>query len=140
MTVRLTRVGTCPICKKRVERSYTDSFFPYCGYTCKRVVQRKEEEIEKSKIVRQQKLIEDLENRYREKLERDAIRLEKELRIKEIQERIAQCECEYKKNKKEAENLPKKCEKRWRAEERAKTWYRKMVKAQTELDRLKKGE
>ena len=140
MTVSLTRVGTCPICKKRVERSYTDIFFPYCGYTCKRVVQRKEEEIEKSKIVRQQKLIEDLENRYREKREIDAIRLEKELKIKEIQKRIAQCECEYKKNKKEAENLPKKCEKRWRAEERAKNWYRKMVKAQIELDRLQKGE
>lgn len=98
--LNLTRVGTCPICKKRVERSYTDIFFPYCGYTCKRVVQRKEEEKEKEKIVRQQKLIEYLENRYREKRERDAIRMEKELRIKEIQERIAQCECEYKKNQK----------------------------------------
>ena len=40
----------------------------------------------------------------------------------------------------EAENLPKKCEKRWRAEERAKNWYRKMVKAQIERDRLQKGE
>lgn len=138
--LNLTRVGTCPICKKRVERSYTDIFFPYCGYTCKRVVQRKEEEKEKEKIVRQQKLIEELENRYREKRERDAIRLEKELRIKEIQERIAQCESEYNKNFKEAERLSKKSEQRWRAKERAKNWYRKMVKAQIELDRLQKGE
>lgn len=140
MTVSLTRVGTCPICKKKVERSYTDIFFPYCGYTCKRVVQRKEEEIEKSKIVRQQKLIEDLENRYREKRERDAIRLEKELKIKEIQKRIAQCESEYNKNCKEAERFSKKSEQRWRAKERAKNWYRKMVKAQIELDRLQNGE
>lgn len=136
----LTRVGTCPICKKRVERSYTDIFFPYCGYTCKRVMQRKEEEKEKAKIVRQQKLIEDRQNRHREKREREAIRLAKELRIKEIQARIAQCESEYDKNFKEAERLPKKSEKRWRAKERAKNWYGKMVKAQTELDRLQKGE
>lgn len=140
MPVSLTRVGTCPICKKRVERSYTDIFFPYCGYTCKRVVQRKEEEIEKAKVLRQQKLVEERKKRNRERYERERIRIEKNLKVEEVKARIAKCECEYKKNHKEAENLPKKCEKRWRAEERAKNWYRKMVKAQIELDRLKKGE
>ena len=138
--LNLTRVGTCPICKKRVERSYTDIFFPYCGYTCKRVVQRKEEEYEKTKILKQQKLVEDRENRYRERREREAIRMAKELKIKEIQERISQCESEYQKNHKEAEKLPKRCEKRWRAEERAKNWYKKMIKAQIELDEFQKGE
>lgn len=140
MPVSLTRVGTCPICGGRVERSYTDIFFPYCGYTCKRVVQRKEEEYEKTKILKQQKLVEDRENRYRERREREAIRMAKELKIKEIQERISQCESEYQKNHKEAEKLPKRCEKRWRAEERAKNWYKKMIKAQIELDEFQKGE
>ena len=138
--LNLTRVGTCPICKKRVERSYTDIFFPYCGYTCKRVVQRKEEEKEKAKILKQQKLIEDKQKRDRERSEQNKIRRARELQIKEIQARIAQCESEYHKNHKEAEKLPKRCEKRWRSEERAKNWYRKMIKAQVELDRLQKGE
>lgn len=140
MPVSFTRVDKCPTCGGRVERSYTDIFFPYCGYTCKRVVQRKEEEYEKNKILKQQKLIEDSEKRYREKRKRERIGIEKELKIKEIQSRIAQCKSEYDRNHKEAERLPKGCEKRWRAKERARNWYRKMVKAQIELDRLQKGE
>lgn len=138
--LNLTRVGTCPICGNRVERSYTDIFFPYCGYTCKRVVQRKEEEKEKAKVLKQQKLIEDRYKRDRERFERNRLKLERKLKINEIQARISQCESEYQKNHKEAEKLPKKCEKRWRAEERAKNWYGKMVKAQIELGKLQKGE
>lgn len=138
--LNLTRVSTCPICGNRVERSYTDIFFPYCGYTCKRVVQRKEEEAEKLKIFKQHKLVEDRQKRDRERREREAIRVAKELKIKEIQKRIAQCKDAYHKNHDEAENLPKRCEKRWRAEDRAKNWYRKMMKAQIELNELQKGE
>lgn len=138
--LNLTRTGKCPTCGNRVERTHTDIFFPYCGYTCKRVVQRKEEDAEKLKILKQNKLIEDRENRCREKREREAIKLAKEMKIEEIRKRIAQCETEYAKNSKEAYNLPKKCEKRWRAEERAKNWYKKLVKAQIELDKVTKGE
>lgn len=140
MPVSLTRVDTCPTCGGRVERSYTDIFFPYCGYTCKRVVQRKEEEYEKIKILKQQKLVEDREKRDRERRERERIRIEKNLKIEEVRARIAQCESEYQKNNKEAENLPKRCEKRWRAKERAKNWYEKMIKAEIELAILQRGE
>ena len=140
MPVKFTRVDKCPTCGGRVKRSYTDIFFPYCGYTCKRVVQRKEEEYEKNKILKQQKLIEDSENRYREKCERERLKNEKNLRIQEVRDRIAQCESEYQKNSKEAENLLMKCEKRRRAKERAKNWYEKMIKAEIELAILQRGE
>ena len=139
-TELLTRKGVCPVCGKQVERSYTDIFFPYCGYTCKRVVQRKEEKKEKEKILRQQKLVEDMQNRYRIKREKENLSLAHELKIQEIRARIAQCESEYQKSSKEADLLPKRCEKRWRAQERARSWYGKMVKARNMLDELQKGE
>jgi hypothetical protein len=103
-------------------------------------VQRKEEEYEKIKILKQQKLVEDREKRDRERRERERIRIEKNLKIEEVRARIAQCESEYQKNNKEAENLPKRCEKRWRAKERAKNWYEKMIKAEIELAILQRGE
>ena len=78
MRVGFTRVGACPICKKRVERSHTDIFFPYCGYSCKRVVDRKEEAKEKSKIRKQQILFESQYERERERRERAKARNEKE--------------------------------------------------------------
>lgn len=136
----LTQNGTCPVCKNHVERSYTDIFFPYCGYTCKRIVQKKDEEDEKLKILTQQKIIDERRKFYRDKRKREIIKMTKELKIKQIQQRIIQCESEYDKNFKEAERLPKKSEKRRRAKERARNWYKKMINAQIELNRFQKGE
>ena len=139
--LNLTKVGTCPTCRNRVERSYTDIFFPYCGYTCKRVVQRKEEEAIKSRIALQEKKYEEFLIKERERRERAKIRKELKEKIELVQNRIATCAAEYSKNSEEAVKLPKSCEKRWRAQERANSWYKKMVKAQIELNELqKKGE
>lgn len=88
MPVNLTRVGTCPICKKRVERSHTDIFFPYCGYTCKRVFDRKEEAKEKEKIRKQMMLCEIRSQHEQELCERSKAKKEKEKLIKQIQSRL----------------------------------------------------
>lgn len=136
--LNLTRVGTCPICGNRVERSYTDIFFPYCGYTCKRVVQRREEEAIKSKIALQEKKYEEFLIKERERRERAKIRKELKEKIELVQSRIATCADEYAKNSREAAKLPKNCEKRWRAQRRANIWYRKMVNAKIELNELQK--
>ena len=79
MPVSLTRVDKCPTCGGRVERSYTDIFFPYCGYTCKRVVQKEEERREKLKIEKRHAWLdkcymEDLERnkRYKRKTSKDS--------------------------------------------------------------------
>lgn len=147
----LTRNGVCPVCKKRVERSYTDIFFPYCGYTCKRVVQRKEEETTKSRILAQQTYLQqkierqlkresEEQNKREQKGKIEIIRIQieqhKEDPIEKLRTRISQCQAEYEKNTKEACKLPKRCEKYWNAKNRAKRWYRNMVKAQKELDEL----
>lgn len=88
MSVSLTRVGTCPICGGRVERSYTDIFFPYCGYTCKRVVQKKEERKEKEKIRKQMMLCESREQHIKELSERKIEKKEKDKLINQIKSRL----------------------------------------------------
>lgn len=89
MPVSLTRVGTCPICGGRVERSYTDIFFPYCGYTCKLVVQKKEERKEKEKIRKQMMLCESREQHIKELSERKIEKKEKDKLINQIKSRLS---------------------------------------------------
>lgn len=138
--IGLTKVGKCPICKQRVERSNTDIFFPYCGYTCKRVEQRREEEKAKRKIANEQK-------RYEEKLladrERAAKRKEKEAKKSELEivkERLAKCQEEYDKHAKAFAALPKTHKSRHYECNRANYWYRKMVFAQKALDDIERRE
>ena len=138
--IGLTRIGKCPICKARVERSHTDIFFPYCGYACKRVEQKREEEREKRKIDREQK-------RYEAKLladkERSAKRKAKEVKKSEIEmvrERLARCQEEYDKHAKAFAALPKTHKSRHYECDRANYWYRKMVFAQKALDDIERRE
>ena len=88
MPVSLTRVGKCPTCGGRVERSHTDIFFPYCGYSCKRVVDRKEEAKEKAKIRKQQIWFEKQYERERERRERAKEKHEKEEVLNAIKSKI----------------------------------------------------
>lgn len=132
--VGLTKVGKCPICKQRVERSHTDIFFPYCGYACKRVEQKREEEREKRKIDREQK-------RYEAKLladkERSAKRKAKEVKKSELEmvrERLAKCQEEYNKHAKAFAELPKGDGRRHYECDRSNYWYRKMIFAQKAVD------
>ena len=132
--IGLTRIGKCPICKARVERSHTDIFFPYCGYACKRVEQKREEEREKRKIDREQK-------RYEAKLladkERSAKRKAKEVKKSEIEmvrERLAKCQEEYNKHAKAFDELPKGDRRRHYECDRSNYWYRKMIFAQKAVD------
>lgn len=89
MPVSLTRVGMCPICGGRVERSYTDIFFPYCGYTCKRVVQKEEERKEKEKIQKQMMLCENIEQHLKELKERNRAKKEKDKLMNQIKSRLS---------------------------------------------------
>lgn len=89
MPVSLTRVGTCPICGGRVERSYTDIFFPYCGYTCKRVVQKEEERKEKEKIQKQMMLCENIEQHLKALNERNRAKKEKDKLMNQIKSRLS---------------------------------------------------
>lgn len=89
MPVSLTRVGTCPICGGRVERSYTDIFFPYCGYTCKRVVQKEEERKEKEKIQKQMMLCENIEQHLKKLNERNRAKKEKDKLMNQIKSRLS---------------------------------------------------
>lgn len=136
----LTRVGTCPICKKRVERAPEDIFFPYCGYTCKRVVQREEEEAEKAKIAKWDKWFEEQHERERERRERAILHQIRVEKINDLQKRIVQCKFEYEKYAALAETLPERSEKRWRAQEHSRAWYRKMIHAQIDIRELENGE
>lgn len=132
--IGLTRIGKCPICKARVERSHTDIFFPYCSYACKRVEQKREEEREKRKIDREQK-------RYEAKLladkERSAKRKAKEVKKSELEmvrERLAKCQEEYNKHAKAFAELPKGDGRRHYECDRSNYWYRKMIFAQKAVD------
>lgn len=108
--VGLTRTGKCPTCGKRVETSYTDIFFPYCGYGCKRVVQRQEEEEAKRQIAEQDRKYRErkIKERERRELARQRKIIENQKRTEESEEkmvqriretkvRIEQCEAEVKK-------------------------------------------
>ena len=132
--IRLTRVGKCPTCKARVETSYTDIFFPYCGYTCKRVEQKREEEREKRKIANEQR-------RYEAKLldnkERYAKRKEKEVKKSELEmvrERLEKCQEEYDRHAKAFASLTKGNNQRHYECNRSNYWYRKMIFAQKAVD------
>ena len=138
--LNLTRVGTCPICQQRVERAPEDIFFPYCGYTCKRVVQRKEEETEKAKIAKWDRWFEEQYEKNKERRERAILRQIRVEKINELQKRIAQCKFEYEKYAALAETLPERSEKRWRAQERSRAWYRKMIHTQIDIRELENGE
>lgn len=131
--IGLTRVGKCPNCKQRVERSYTDIFFPYCGYTCKRVEQRKEEEIQKQKIAKEQK-------RYEESLlasiERANKNKEKEIKKSEIEiarERLEKCQAEYEKHTVAFNLAPPGHKKKRYERDRVKYWHTKMIFAQKDV-------
>lgn len=138
--VGLTRVGKCPICKQRVERSHTDIFFPYCGYKCKRVEQREEEERQKQKIAKEQK-------RYEEYLlasmERANKTKEKEIKKSEIEmarERLEKCQAEYEKHTIAFNLAPPGHKKKKYERDRLKYWHTKMIFAQKDVIDIERRE
>lgn len=134
--VKLTRVGVCPTCGAQVERSYSDIFFPFCKYSCKRVVQRKEEEQEKLKIIKQEELC--LNRLWQAKLreERRLKELQRASDIEQIKERIAHCESKLAHYQRLSETLPSRSMKRRNAADLVKVWSKKVLQAQKVLQDL----
>lgn len=134
----LTRVGKCPVCNARVETSHTDIFFPYCGYKCKRVIQRKEEEKEKLKIQEQQRKQEERIAAMKMREEKAKAKTEKEITILQVRERLSECQRKYDQYAKTAATLPKGSRLKHRKTERAKHWYRQMIETQKQLSVMEK--
>lgn len=132
--IGLTRIGKCPICKERIERSHTDIFFPYCGYTCKRVEQKREEEREKRKIDKEQKRYEAKLLAYKERLAKLKEKETKKSELEMVRERLVKCQEEYSKHAKAFAELPKGDSRRHHECNRSNYWYRKMIFAQKAVD------
>lgn len=124
------RVGKCPICHERVERSPDDIFFPYCGYSHKRIDQREDEK------------------RAREEFERDyyypyeAIRANKHRhnalykrrkRRRELEEKLKQARATYDEVSKRAVDTPKGSKERGRLNKQARWWYLSVIEIQRQI-------
>lgn len=132
----LTKVGTCPSCGKRVERVPTDIFFPFCGYSCKRVQEKADENREKERAIVQ-------EARYQRAIEKERLRARWTGRgktipeaIEEIRSRVEECQKAYEKNARDAIKFPKGSNRRRNAARVSQTWYGKMLEAQRELNTI----
>lgn len=136
----LTRKGKCPTCGAIIERKRTDIFFPFCGYTCKRVVQRKEEEKEKRKIAKQMMKYEMRLAGVAEKTQQEEERKKKEAYIEQVRNRLEKCQSEYNKYYKSAASLPKGSRQKWREKEKAQKWYEKLIEAQRVMNEATKEE
>lgn len=132
--LNLTREGKCPTCGSRVERSYTDIFFPYCGYSCKRVEQRAEESRMKQKIIDQQNRYNAFVEREKERKKRLQQEAEEKRQFEQIESRLAQCVTKYEHYKAIEESLPRKCKKRRNVSSQTRKWRKKMAEARRVFD------
>ena len=138
--VGLTRISKCPNCKQRVERSYTDIFFPYCGYTCKRVDQRVAEEKEKQKIIKEQERYEASLLASAERANKNKEKERKKSEIEMARERLEKCQAEYEKHT-VAFNLAPPGHKNKRYErDRLNYWHTRMIFAQKDLCDIERRE
>lgn len=128
-----TRTSKCPTCGARVERNHTDIFFPYCGYSCKRVVQRKAEERERARIARDIERQEERLRKIKEKEEQEKLKKQREADIDLIRKRLEKCQQKYDLYSEEANRLPKGCSKRRGAVLNASVWASKLTKARNAL-------
>ena len=136
----LTRKGRCPQCGAQIERICTDIFFPYCGYKCKRVIQRKEEEEQKQRIAQEQSRYMAFLEKEKQRNAQNREKKREESHLETVRNRLALCQSKYDQYEEACSKLPLRCEKRWRAEERKRFWYKKIVEAKNAVEQAEEEE
>jgi len=131
--------GKCPVCGKTFECTAQNIFHPYCGYTCKRVIERPIEEKMRQKA--QQAEARERERHERELAARQANYLKKAAaqREQKLKDRLEEANRKWLEATLQASQAPKGSRLRQRAGVKARGWYKKIIEIQQMIRALEDG-
>lgn len=132
--------GRCPICGEEIERVKDDIYFPYCGYEHKRRVQRIEEEKMRAEVAAEEA---QAQRRYERQLlmnQQRRQRLREMSRREILEKRIEDAQANWEASVKKAAEAPKSSKEKYRANARARDWYKVLLDAKRQLKELEAHE